>query len=215
MPRIVGLDISLVSTGIAIVDEDGLRTLRIKPDGRSDPDRLNSIYTKLQQFWKTTGRIDQVVIEESLIGKYVDVVRQVMAAHGVFLASMSAASMKAPILYVHSATLKRLVTGHGRAPKRHVIAKLKELTGRRLQNDEADATALAMLGEAYLTCHRPTDSKLSKIMTPAIDGLLLSKFGLSPEIMEAKRKAQNKVYRDRSRAKLKAERQKEKLCTTT
>ena len=145
---IVGIDLSLNSTGVCILKDNTLETSRIKPEGKTRRKRLNSIYEQLTMLWQEVGTdIDLIVLEEPLVTKYINIVTKILAVHGVFAASLGALDMSTPILTVHPTTLKKFVTGNGKATKDDIKAVIEDITSFYMYHDESDATALAIIGK--------------------------------------------------------------------
>ncbi len=199
--RIVGLDISLNSSGISILESNSLKTFRIEPTGITRREKLASIYEQFSNIWNELGYIDLVVIEESISTKYINIVQKIMGVHGVVLATMAAAGVNCNILYVHPISLKKYVTGSGRASKEEIQKVIEAKTGITLQYDESDATALVYIGMAVTPSTVLWDeTKLSKIKNDNIEQDIYREFGLSidkvKEMRKERAKASRKKYKE-------------------
>lgn len=159
MSTVLGLDLSLVRAGIAIVT-DGVPT-RVCSVGhagvnganyRSRSNRITSqarAVIQATQFGPLPIHVDLALIEDQL-------------AHGPMLPSAldrsalwwgvySALNARnVPIAVVNPATLKVWTTGKGRADKADMLASVREWGWRAANHDEADALALASVGAYHL-----------------------------------------------------------------
>ena len=150
MRRVMGIDPSLNSTGLALVDGT-LARLRQKP---ADGDyRLVNIRLGIIRAIGHPNRPDLVVLEDlprnamgaGITGQVQGVVREVLQGYQV------------PYLLVSAATLKKLATGKGNAKKPDMRAAWLERTGEdNPRDDEVDAAWLRELG-LYLTGGLPED----------------------------------------------------------
>lgn len=204
----VGLDLSLTSTGVAILRGGKLETLRIKPKGKNDREKLSFIHDELYKTLAGIKHIDAFIIEESIITKFKNTVKKMMMVHGVLQAVMGSLSLSTPMLFVHPTTLKRLVTGSGgrEIQKKHIIEKMEDITGLVLQNDEADASALAYVGLGVGYSNIPyTDTQYSKIADASMDDRVYKQFGLDNQMVSQMKKAKAKASNTKNRAKKKIE----------
>lgn len=144
MRRVMGIDPSLNSTGVAMVDGT-LLTLKQKP---ADGDyRLVKIRLAIVRAISAPDRPDLVVMEDlprnamgaGITGQVQGVIREVLQNNRI------------PYLLVSAATLKKFATDSGRAKKPDMRAAWLELTGEdNPRDDEVDAAWLRTLG-LYLT----------------------------------------------------------------
>lgn len=147
-PRILGLDLSLTATGVAMPDGDTL-TIRTQPSAYVHAmERLADIrHTIIHLAGRDT---DLVAIEGYAYGR--DQNRELLGELGgvVKLALYDAAI---PYVLVAPTSVKKYATGHGNAPKGLVISELNARTGRTFRNatnDQADAYALRLYAlDAY------------------------------------------------------------------
>lgn len=142
--RVMGIDPSLNSTGLALVDGT-LTTLKQKPvDGDY---RLVKIRCSIIGAIGGSNRPDLVVCEDlprnamgaGITGQVQGVIREVLQGY------------KVPYLLVSAATLKKFATGKGNAKKPDMRAAWLEYSGDdNPRDDEVDAAWLRELG-IYLT----------------------------------------------------------------
>lgn len=153
---IYGLDLSLTSSGVAILDSD-IQTERVLVKKKlnrfgklqvTERGRLHQISTRFDEIFTKYGEPELIVIEEPFISPYPNVNFQIRCAHGTVISRIGAAGFECPMLYVHPTTLKNLVTGNGRAEKKDMQAAIERVTGELYQHDVADAVALAIVGRA-------------------------------------------------------------------
>lgn len=200
--RIIGVDLSLNSTGIAVLTGDEIETYRICPEGATNREKLADLYDQLHSLFDDIGWCDLVVIEESIISKYQDIVRKLGAVYGVFSAVLGSLNYDAHELSVHPTALKKRVTGDGRASKEDMIQAMYRKTGLDLQNDIADALALAYFGKAVGQAKvLYPQTKYAKIRTKRLEEDVFAEFGFTPDEMEAKRKEKDRGYRQKAKEK--------------
>lgn len=195
MSTVVGLDLSLVRTGIAILS-DGRPTMarsvghagvsganyrdrsrRITSQCRAVTDALSGTQEKIRMdsgdVWRVSRPIDLAVIEDQL-------------AHGPMLPSAldrsalwwgvysALASRGIPVVVVNPMTLKVWTTGKGRADKTDMLAAVREWGWAPANHDEADAMSLATVGAYHLGDPVPFarkdrhDATLTKVDWPTI-----------------------------------------------
>jgi len=168
--RVVGIDLSLASTGLAVADPDGVRVHRVRSTGRKDATALDTslrLGRIAEQVEITTGPADLAVIESPSFGSHTgsqhergglwwDVVRR-LVDRGI------------PIATVSPPSRAKYATGKGNAGKDEVLAAVVrrypavDVTG----NDVADAVVLAAMGCRWLG--QPIDD-LPKVNLAAMDG---------------------------------------------
>jgi Holliday junction resolvasome RuvABC endonuclease subunit len=187
MATIVGLDLSLVRTGIAVLT-DGRPTLvrsvgHAGVSGANYRDRSRRITSQCsavcdalkgqQSPFLTARSIDLAVIEDQL-------------AHGPMLPSAldrsamwwgvysALASRGIPVVVVNPMTLKVWTTGKGRADKADMLAAVREWGWAPANHDEADALSLASIGAFHCGDPVPFKTKdrhaatLEKVAMPTI-----------------------------------------------
>lgn len=154
MSVVAGVDPSLSSTGVAILDAGELRVLRIQ----SRPGERRTLVAQVGRLRDMTRRIRVAVADASPV-----LVVMEGPAYGVsenqahYLAGFwwrlaSSLCAIAPVAVVQPGTLKKYATGSGRAEKdRVLLAADRAFPGSGIAgNDEADAAVLAAMGATYL-----------------------------------------------------------------
>lgn len=168
--KVMGIDPSLNSTGLALVD-GSTATLKQKP---ADGDyRLVKIRCAIQGRVQPPSRPDLVVMEDlprnamgaGITGQVQGIIREVLQANRV------------PYLLVSAATLKKFGSGSGRADKAGMRAAWLEYSGvDNPRDDEVDAAWLRVLG-IYLTTgianEQPHWQAAVKNLRPAFEQLNL------------------------------------------
>lgn len=150
-PQVLGLDLSLSSTGVALPDGSTVR-VRPRPASLRGPQRLTNLWLGIREAigpW----RPQLVVIEDyapgsiGLSGKLANA-----ELRGVVVQRLSLALPDASFAPIRPNTLKRWATGNGAAKKPAMMAAAARRgwadTGC---DDEADAFLLRALGLQYLT----------------------------------------------------------------
>lgn len=156
----VGLDLSLTSTGLAVIRDNHLvRVENYKTKGRKADklndrdDRLSGIVLAISDVFDAEKHdLDLIVVENPSYGSTGG------AQHdrsGLWWRVVSVALRYAPVAAVAPATRAKYIAGHGRADKETVLAHAIERyvtpTGPRIRNDdEADAVGLADMGARRL-----------------------------------------------------------------
>jgi Holliday junction resolvasome RuvABC endonuclease subunit len=152
---VVGIDLSLTSTGVCVIDGSTVGTFRIASKGT----KLDSVAERAQRILDITGRIlvyvptdvALVVVEAPSLGQ----ARQAGEHLRSGLSWRLAAALYLqghPIAEVPPALLKKCGTGKGNAPKDQVLAAAirrypqADISG----NDVADALVLAAMGARHL-----------------------------------------------------------------
>jgi len=169
---IIGIDLSLRSTGVATVSDGHIEAFRIETDSSETRRKRLSAFSKgIYQHFTGLETPDLIVIEEPFITQYVKVTGSVHAAYGVLLAALGYFCPEVPILWVHPMSLKVMVTGYGKSTKEDMKAKIEQVTGLYFQEDEADAVALALVGQAVgeikVECKRCQGNKLIEMGDPS------------------------------------------------
>ena len=162
--RIVGLDMSLASTGIAVHYPDGrLTTATIASKGKRDDNlaerrnRIHGIVEKVVEYYGTT---DLIVIEGPA---GVAPGGSTWDRAGLWWAVVSRVGKYCPVAVVGPTTRAKWATGNGRADKAAVaVAMARRAPDVELANsDEADALALAWMGAQRLGW-RPVRSQVER-----------------------------------------------------
>lgn len=153
-----GLDVSLTSTGISLLDADKtyiLDSLKTLPKDGSHIERHHKILSALfaHLSWVKTNVSDTAdiygVIEGYAYGKDPKLGSQVitLAEIGGLVRYVLWRHTKHHLIVVAPSTLKLFATGHGHAKKEQMLLALYKKYGLEFKNnDEADAFALAQLG---------------------------------------------------------------------
>lgn len=144
--RVVGLDLSLTSTGVA--DDEGTRSIRVKLEpNASETMRVVRLRTLSQLIGKACKGADLVVIEgpgfnaayspQHSLGELAGVVKVCLLQWGI------------PFVIVPSTQLKKYATGRGNSTKDAVLAAAIRDGSTAESNDEADAWWLRHIALAH------------------------------------------------------------------
>jgi Holliday junction resolvasome RuvABC endonuclease subunit len=153
---VIGLDLSLVRTGVAFWQDGQMATWSVghgTDSGKSYPARNRRIVSQLTAVVRTIRRapesepITLAVIEGPILhgpqnGAFFD---RAGLWHGVYSQLMA---WKVPTAVVNNATLKVFATGKGNADKAMMLHAAREYWPRVGNHDEADAAMLAGMGLA-------------------------------------------------------------------
>ena len=158
--NIVGIDLSLTSTGIAAVVDGTIvsETVTSRPDPTdlTGATRRNGIVRALSTWLTATP--DLIVIEGPV--KHSHSVIPLAMLHGCVLELIRAWDLLGRTLIVPPVTLKKFATGSGVAPKEAMVGHLIRRLGAKVEgvpsNDEADGIWLAALG-AHVMGHPLVD----------------------------------------------------------
>lgn len=156
--RIVGLDLSLASTGVAVIDEGAevsVDRIATKPSGDNlwhRAHRLQRITTIVLDTVHTGGTPDLVVIEGPSHGQARQGGQHDRAGLWWLIVEALVAVEEIPVAEVPPATLKRYACGKGNAGKDEVLAAVvrRYPTVEVVGNDTADALTLAAMGADHL-----------------------------------------------------------------
>jgi crossover junction endodeoxyribonuclease RuvC len=169
---ILGLDPGTATTGYGLIEVKNLdysfvdfgliETKKIFSPGM----RLAQIYHELHNHYIPRFKPDIMVIEKVFFSNNAKTVISVGQAQGVML--LAAAQRNVPVVEYAPGTIKKIVTGDGRAKKRQVQAAVRELLGRKVEEDKTrhitkthidnavDALAIAL-------CHMYKTTQLTQI----------------------------------------------------
>ncbi|MGD9873638.1 MAG: crossover junction endodeoxyribonuclease RuvC [Kiritimatiellia bacterium] len=148
--RIMGVDTSLRSTGVGVVEGRGtaFRTIEFgiikNPQNRIHSECLDNIYQSITA-WIARCKPDAMAIEGSFYFKNAGTAMTLGQARGVVMAA--AARMRIPVYEYAPRRVKQALTGTGTATKEQVIRMIVAMlgiTGGDPTDDEADALALAI-----------------------------------------------------------------------
>lgn len=163
--RVIGLDLSLTSTGMS----DGVqhRAVQTGPDEDMEP-RLHRLVSSVCSFARGNEtfpqQADLAVIEASAFSRNMQKGHEELAAlrymvrHGLW-------QLGIPFALVPPSTLKLYTAGHGKATKAEMVSALAARHGLDLsavkvkdgRYDQADAFALAAMGYAWIGSPLPTE----------------------------------------------------------
>jgi crossover junction endodeoxyribonuclease RuvC len=152
---VVGVDLSLASTGIAVIDGPSVTTFRIVSKGT----KADTVAERAARVITITGQIleciptavDLVVIEGPSLGQSRQAGEHLRS--GLWWCLVTRLCLEdQTVVEIPPANLKRYATGKGNSPKDQVLAAVirrysqVDVTG----NDIADATVLAAMGARHL-----------------------------------------------------------------
>lgn len=141
--KIVGIDASLTSTGIAVFEDGDIKTLAIQ-SGLTGPERLIEIRNKVQDV--VTGA-DMVLIEDYAFSRG-DKAHQIGELGGVLRVMFCEMDLR--VIKVAPSAVKKFATGKGNAKKELMIKEVyKRWKFECDTNDEADAYTILQIGLAY------------------------------------------------------------------
>lgn len=142
MTRIVGLDLSLVSTGVALPNGDTTTLQARHADPRER--RLNQLGTDL---WRLLNPLTpQLAIVEGYSLHSPGPLGMVRRAEWVGVALLQLRRMRCPIVEVPPSTLKAWATGNGNATKPAMVQAALDAGADPANDDEADAYLLRAIG---------------------------------------------------------------------
>ena len=151
MPRVVmGLDLSVRATGIAVLDMGRCKALHLERVGRAKAsERTARVLVKIRDRVLSVVAahgVEDVGSELYIAGRgRGPAIAPMMWLHGIVNLALVEAGFRSP-LYVAPPTLKKWVTGAGKADKDTVRAALKEQYGVDIEDDNiADAFAVATI----------------------------------------------------------------------
>lgn len=148
-----GIDLSLTSTGVAMVDDGKLAlhgTIKTTPDGKRPKDeieRLHGIVDQVVSFLKEF-KPDIVVLEGiAFMAHNTTAIAQLAGLS--YLVRSVLTKMTIPYLVVAPSSLKKFITGKGNSPKDTMMMEVyKQYKHSFLDNNESDAFSLAAVGMA-------------------------------------------------------------------
>jgi Holliday junction resolvasome RuvABC endonuclease subunit len=167
-PNVVGLDLSITSTGIAHADGSTAHWPLAASQGDA---RLNTIVDRVIQATCAFGWPEaQLVVIEDLLTRVMGDGNKSAMVHGAVRFTLN--DWPIPYLLVSPSTLKTYATGKGNATKPDLRMSLFQRTGVDLRNDdEVDATwlrflGLHMLGHPVLDLPQTHRRALAKLTLP-------------------------------------------------
>ena len=149
MRPVVGLDLSMTSTGVAWLPDSATR-VRTDPGRWPDEvERLMHIRSSVIALVTEQGRNSLVVVEGLSYGSHSAGSATRAGLHYLVRASLRQLGMTE--IVVPPATLKKFVTGSGAAPKSLMVSTASLALGRTVSSDDvADALGLVAFGCALL-----------------------------------------------------------------
>lgn len=167
--RIVGLDLSLTSTGIACVDGGTVRLKRVtsKPSGATLTDRSRRLRGLVATIWPYLRDADLIMVEGPAYGSKTGSMHDRSGLWWLVTGRATGSSLQ--VVEVPPSCVKTYATGAGNADKDRVLAAVirryphVEVDG----NDCADALVLAALGARWLG--KPLESDLPQHHLRALD----------------------------------------------
>lgn len=161
---IVGIDPGLVVTGYGVIGTtpDGQPYLceggAVRAGGEASlADRLREIHDGVQQV--LVEHRPGVVVVEELYSKYTHPRTAILMGHARGVVYLAAAKLGIPVVGYTASTVKRALTGSGRASKeqvQHMVREVLSLTDVPKPDHVADALALAL-------CHANADRPLAEV----------------------------------------------------
>lgn len=144
---VLGIDPGLAITGWCVINTGKIVSYgAIKTNSKDTHyERLKKIFVELRKIIKTYNP-DKVVIEKLFFSKNRKTALKVAEARGVALLAIGSLPTKE---YTPN-EMKKMITGNGRATKKDISEKMKELLGLTYLpslDDITDAIALSYLGE--------------------------------------------------------------------
>ena len=154
---ILGIDPGTATTGYGLVESDGNGTSKVVSWGLIETDkdgfkekRLEVIYKEMLKVIKTHSP-DIFVMEKVFFATNAKTAIAVGQAQGVML--LAASHTKVSVAEYAPATIKKVITGNGRAKKKEVQIAIRKLLGNHVKSEKhkkthfdnaADALAVAM-----------------------------------------------------------------------
>lgn len=147
--RILGIDPSIRSTGYAVIESDGTKSISLhygtipNPLTRSPEDSLYQIYSKLKEtiieFKPDSAAIEKIIFVQSTRTAII-----MGSARGAALVAVAEAGLS--ITEYPAKLIKKAATGYGSAQKNQVAFMMRVLLGLRETppSDAADALAIAL-----------------------------------------------------------------------
>ncbi len=142
--RIVGLDVSLTSTGVAVCEDD-LKVLHletIRPGRGPLPARLQFIYDRLRSVIQEFSP-EVAVVESVIYHRNPSTAIALGSARGVVLLLLS--QMGLTVEEISPTAAKLSVAGNGRASKQQVQFMIRALFGLRSTPNDHESDALALI----------------------------------------------------------------------
>lgn len=171
MIRIVGLDLSLSSTGIALPDGT-TRTIKPEP-GDVAGKRLNRLGTRLWTILTNLDHTPNVALIEDLPTHTLSPATTIKLAKWHGCVERDLRRLRIPVVNVNPTRLKMFATNLGGASKDQMIAAAVAAGGTPANDDEADAyllRAIAVLGlDAHDLFNDPGDRARRMVIADALE----------------------------------------------
>lgn len=177
--RVVGLDLSLTNTGVAIIDDGAVELQRVRSNGHKAAtlaergSRLDQITYAIEDHLGDLERgfPDLVIIEGPSYGQHRQGGQHDRAGLWWQVVRLSADLASGHIVEVPPATRAKYATGKGNAAKDHVLASVvrRYPTVTVDGNDTADALVLAAMGARWLG--EPIEASLPQANLAAMDAV--------------------------------------------
>lgn len=159
MFTVLGVDASLTSTGLALLDQNTGSVIGTGTVGSSKlrgGERLKHNLEKFREFYRPQEKYLQMIVLEDYAfgaGGALQSQRFLQTAEwtGVIKVEMALVFPNVPLVLVSPPTLKKFVTGSGNSPKENLMLEAYKRFGWEAPtNDEIDALGLAALGRCIL-----------------------------------------------------------------
>ena len=145
--RMLGIDASLTSTGLAWEESGRIITRRIRPNKYKGTPRLRQIMFEIEGVVDMYG-ITHIALEGYSMGSRGGRAFSIGELGGCI--KLFALKENIRILIISPSSLKKFVAGNGSADKDEMIKAVNRRWAKGItQNDEADAYGLMMMGDAY------------------------------------------------------------------
>ena len=151
MKKIIGLDLSLSSTGWFVIDQDiQYGQLKTNPKKFSNPiERVEYIADFILEKIKSHDGVDLVIMQDYFVGQQSQTVIK-LAMLGTIV-RYKLLQNNIGFLTVMPTQIKKFETGKGNGHKDNILKSVYKKHGHDIQsNNTADACAIAYLGKAYL-----------------------------------------------------------------
>ena len=155
--RILGIDPGTATTGFGIVDTDDNGESKVVEWGLIETDKNGNIEKRLEVIHKETCKLikgckpDLFAMEKVFFATNAKTVIAVGQAQGVLLLAASKAKIK--VIEYAPGTIKKVITGDGRANKKDIQKSIRKLLGNHIKSKKykkthfdnaADALAVAL-----------------------------------------------------------------------
>lgn len=168
--RILGIDPGTATTGYGIVDTDGKGGSVVIEWGLIETEKNGNIEKRLELIHKETCKLikkcqpDFFAMEKVFFATNAKTVIAVGQAQGVLLLAASKAKVK--VMEYAPGTIKKVITGSGRANKKDIQKSLRKMLGNHIKSKKhkkthfdnaADAIAVALTHAIYTKERNPIE----------------------------------------------------------